>query len=127
MTIISAAIVLLLILDPFGNLVTINNAAEYAWLQETFGTNRSLWIGLNDVQKEGEFAWASGEAVTYTNQGEIIRTMITALSKDDSTEIHATADVTLKEWGLLKNITTVDEWNEQIAALPPLDAICPDN
>lgn len=74
-----------------------------------------------------ESASLCSEAVTYTNQGEIIRTMITALTKDDSTEIHATADVTLKEWGLLKNITTVDEWNEQIAALPPLDAICPDN
>ena len=50
-----------------GNLVTINNADEYAWLQETFGTSRYLWMGLNDVQQEGNFEWASGEAVTYTN------------------------------------------------------------
>jgi len=49
-----------------GNLVTINDAEEYAWLQETFGT-RPLWIGLNDVEQEGEFVWASGETSTYTN------------------------------------------------------------
>lgn len=49
-----------------GNLVTINDAAEEAWLQQTFGT-QSFWIGLNDRLTEGEFVWASGEQVTYTN------------------------------------------------------------
>ena len=49
-----------------GNLVTINSAAEEQWLQETFGTDK-YWIGINDKAQEGVFAWASGEAVTYTN------------------------------------------------------------
>lgn len=54
-----------------GNLTTIRSKAENDWLQTTFG-KQSLWIGINDVQTEGTFRWASGEAVTYTNwaQGE---------------------------------------------------------
>nr|WP_305081027.1 lectin-like protein [Okeania sp. KiyG1] len=27
----------------------------------------SLWIGLNDIQTEGEFEWISGETVDYLN------------------------------------------------------------
>jgi hypothetical protein len=54
-----------------GNLVTINDAAEDAWVFSTFGSfggdNRSLWIGLNDAAVEGRFVWVSGEPVTYTN------------------------------------------------------------
>ncbi len=50
-----------------GNLVTVNNAAEQAWLEQTFGSTEELWIGLTDKDQEGTFVWASGEAVTYTN------------------------------------------------------------
>ena len=50
-----------------GNLVTVNDAAEEAFLQTSFGTDQRFWIGLNDVASEGNFVWASGEAVTYTN------------------------------------------------------------
>ncbi|NJM58208.1 MAG: hypothetical protein HC857_13265 [Synechococcales cyanobacterium RU_4_20] len=50
-----------------GNLVTVNDAAEEAWLRQTFGTTESLWIGLTDRVQEGTFRWADGEAVTYTN------------------------------------------------------------
>lgn len=49
-----------------GHLVTINDAAEDAWLEATFPMP-DLWIGLNDVVEEGTFVWASGEPVTYTN------------------------------------------------------------
>ena len=49
-----------------GNLVTINAAAEEAWLKQNFGDER-FWIGLNDVAEEGTFEWASGEALTYIN------------------------------------------------------------
>jgi hypothetical protein len=50
-----------------GHLVTINDAAEEAWLRRTFGQNTSLWMGLSDHEKEGTFRWASGEASTYRN------------------------------------------------------------
>lgn len=54
-----------------GSLVSIDSAAENAWLLSTFGnfggTQRNLMLGLNDVTLEGTFAWDSGEAVTYTN------------------------------------------------------------
>ncbi|MEM6451826.1 MAG: NF038122 family metalloprotease [Cyanobacteria bacterium P01_D01_bin.105] len=51
-----------------GNLVTINDAAENQWLQDTFGVNNDwLWTGLNDQNQEGQFEWVSGQAVSYTN------------------------------------------------------------
>ncbi len=49
-----------------GNLVTVNNADEEKWLKQTFG-KEGLWIGISDKAVEGQFQWASGEAVTYTN------------------------------------------------------------
>lgn len=54
-------------LSTSSNLVTINSAAEDDWLKQTFGTDESFWMGLNDADQEGTFKWASGEAVTYTN------------------------------------------------------------
>jgi hypothetical protein len=59
-----------------GHLVTINDAAEQAWLLETFGSIASdnssnlaenFWIGLNDLEEEGTFRWFSGEPVDYIN------------------------------------------------------------
>lgn len=64
-----------------GNLVTINDAAENAWVYSTFatygGVDRNLWTGLYDTdqqvnsanraQRRLEFAWISGEPVTYSN------------------------------------------------------------
>jgi glucose/arabinose dehydrogenase len=56
--------------DLGGNLVTINDAAEEKWLRETFGSREDFWIGINDREAEGQFEWASGETVTYTNWAE---------------------------------------------------------
>ena len=50
-------------------LVAINDKAENEWLQGIFERER-FWIGLNDVAEEGQWAWGSGEPVTYTNWGE---------------------------------------------------------
>ena len=58
-----------------GHLATVNDAAEDAWLWQTFGHNDAgniLWIGLTDAdayspEGEGHFVWTSGDPVTYTN------------------------------------------------------------
>jgi hypothetical protein len=59
-----------------GHLVTINDAEEQAWLNQTFKTyvdfngdlvRESYWIGLYDPQGDNIDEWSSGEPVTYTN------------------------------------------------------------
>jgi hypothetical protein len=54
-----------------GHLVTINDAAENAWVLTTFGNYggvpRELQIGLTDEGHEGQWVWMSGEPVTYLN------------------------------------------------------------
>ncbi len=51
-----------------GHLVTVNDAAENTFLTTTWGAQQPLWIGLfRTVPNAPSFAWASGQAVTYTN------------------------------------------------------------
>ena len=50
-----------------GHLVTINDAAEEAWLRSTFGDSTHYWIGFTDAATEGTWVWSSGEPVTYVN------------------------------------------------------------
>ncbi len=49
-----------------GHLVTINDEQENTWLGSTF-CSTYRWIGLNDIQQEGNFVWVDGSPVTYTN------------------------------------------------------------
>ena len=46
------------------HLISINDATEHKWIQEIYGSG-FFWIGLNDLDKEGEWMWDGGEAVTY--------------------------------------------------------------
>ncbi len=46
------------------HLVSINDEAEHKWISEIFG-NGFFWIGLNDLEKEGEWQWDGGEPATY--------------------------------------------------------------
>ena len=48
------------------HLVTINDAAEQAWLTAVFG-HEFYWIGLSTAEKEGQWQWDNGESVTYEN------------------------------------------------------------
>ena len=54
-----------------GHLVTINDAAENAWVLNTFGNiggvPRQLHIGLTDEGHEGNWVWISGEPAAYRN------------------------------------------------------------
>ncbi|HFC00978.1 MAG TPA: HYR domain-containing protein, partial [Phaeodactylibacter sp.] len=48
-----------------GNLVTINSAAENNFIQQNISD--MVYIGLNDVQSEGNLVWTNGDALTYDN------------------------------------------------------------
>jgi hypothetical protein len=54
-----------------GNLATIRNMDENEFLRAQVlgfdGQDRRGWIGLNDVEVEGQFVWVSGEPVVFTN------------------------------------------------------------
>lgn len=53
-----------------GNLVTINDAAENAWLKASFlDPNPTInpWIGLHDQDHDNVWEWISGEPVGYLN------------------------------------------------------------
>jgi hypothetical protein len=50
-----------------GHLVTVNDAAENAWVCSTFSQAMFIWTGLNDAAVDGQFVWSSGRPVNYFN------------------------------------------------------------
>ncbi len=48
-----------------GHLVTISDAAENAFVNDLNGGD--WWLGLSDVDTEGQFVWVTGEPLTFTN------------------------------------------------------------
>jgi hypothetical protein len=52
-----------------GDLATVENAAENAWIQGnlTAGGTRKLYLGLNDEAVEGTFAWSDGGSSAFRN------------------------------------------------------------
>ncbi|MDW3195083.1 MAG: SdrD B-like domain-containing protein [Cytophagales bacterium] len=50
-----------------GHLVAINSQEENDFVRTL--TNNTFWIGLNDLDSEGNFVWSNGDPVSYTNWG----------------------------------------------------------
>jgi hypothetical protein len=50
-----------------GSLVAIGSLAENSFVRTTFANLGSVWIGFNDILSEGNFVWANGEPVVFTN------------------------------------------------------------
>ncbi|KGL73953.1 Macrophage mannose receptor 1, partial [Tinamus guttatus] len=52
-----------------GYLATVQDRYEQAFLTSIIGFNpaKYFWIALSDVEEQGTFQWASGEAVTFVN------------------------------------------------------------
>ena len=93
-----------------GNLATINDSAEQAWIYNEFtnsgSIDRHLWIGLYDTDatnnstdrntRRGEFQWISGEPVTYTGWGGLEPNN---LFGEDFGIIRQSPDIFWTDWG----------------------------
>ena len=111
-----------------GNLATINDAAENAWVINTFGpqVDRSLWIGFNDVALEGTFVWVNGEPVTYTNwnAGEPNNGGGT-VSDEDYTAIYGFGSPTPGTWNDTINVSGNGIGEYGVVEIPePTTALC---
>ncbi|MGE3821901.1 MAG: PQQ-dependent sugar dehydrogenase, partial [Isosphaeraceae bacterium] len=84
-----------------GRLVTLNDAAEEAWIRQTFG-NVPLWIGLNDAASEGQFIWSSGQNPAYRNFAP----------GEPNNHLHTSAG----EDYVVMNYNAAGQWNDYAAA-----------
>ena len=82
------------------HLVTINDAAEQAWLAGVFG-QKFYWIGLSRIPPSGttpdgtQWRWESGEPITYANW---LPDYIFAESLDVSGRVYAVMTFTDGQW-----------------------------
>ena len=54
-------------IDWGGHLVTVNDREEELWLRSQFGVQELFWLGFNDLSREGNWEWVSGEPAAYAN------------------------------------------------------------
>lgn len=67
-----------------GHLVTINDADENAWVDDTFKAfGDSFWIGYSDAASEGSWVWADGDLSDFTNWGEVEPDSCSELTAED--------------------------------------------
>ena len=48
-----------------GDLVSIANQEEYTYVQNLYSSG-TIWLGFNDLVREGHFVWSDGSSVTFT-------------------------------------------------------------
>jgi hypothetical protein len=93
-----------------GHLVTINDAAEEAWLRSTFSDTTRYWIGFTDAAEEGTWQWSSGEVITHTNWG--------FGEPSNHTSTDGGEDYAVLNWQ-----TSTGTWNDWSYARPDYDTI----
>jgi len=50
-----------------GHLAVIRTEAQQSLISSRYARNYDFWIGLNDVNREGEFRWVNGEGLGFAN------------------------------------------------------------
>ena len=50
-----------------GDLATFTSLEEYNLMYSTITGSAFCWLGLNDIENEGTWVWADGDASTYRN------------------------------------------------------------
>ena len=50
-----------------GSLASIHSSEENQFLYAQFFSNSRLWIGFNDIDKEGVFEWIDNSYVSFTD------------------------------------------------------------
>ncbi|XP_043546328.1 macrophage mannose receptor 1 [Chiloscyllium plagiosum] len=118
-----------------GNLVTIQNAKEQAFITmklEGFPVN--TWIGLNDINKESKYLWTDGRGVRYTNWAKGFPTGQRHSYDDPATDCVTVSVNTKKDVGSwrddycdLKRSFICQKYKDRALMLGPTTAIVPSN
>ncbi|KAM4888618.1 C-type lectin domain family 17, member A isoform 2-T2 [Thomomys bottae] len=52
--------------ESYSHLVIVNSFAEHDFISKVHGSPRVYWLGLNDLEQEGEWRWLDGSPVTLS-------------------------------------------------------------